>query len=89
MRLFKRTSWTAKPAPAPPTAETSLRSRITFFRALFVADQQRSPSVDQVQQQHAAEQRRRADAGTDTIAKSIAEQGVWMPHDGPWRRPWN
>jgi hypothetical protein len=47
------------------------------------------PSVDEVQRRDAEAQRQRADAGTDVIAKAIAEQGVWMPGDGAPRFPWN
>jgi hypothetical protein len=81
MRLFGRTSWKPKPVPASPSPAASLRARIEFFRALFRAEQQRMPSVDAVQAQDAQEQQRRADAGTDTIARALGRVGVWFPGD--------
>lgn len=81
MRLFRRTSWTPKPVPPSPSPAASLRSRINFFRTLFIAEQQRMPSVTETQRRDEEEQRRRADAGLDMIAKAIAERGCWMPND--------
>jgi hypothetical protein len=76
------------PAP-PPVPEPSLLARLAFWRAVYHAEAERAPSVDQVQEQDAQAQRQRLAAGTDMIAKAIAQQGVWMPHDGPPRAPWD
>jgi hypothetical protein len=58
-----------------------LWTRVLFWRAELRREAEQAPSVDQVQQQDAQEQRRRLDAGSDRIARSIAKRGAWFPWD--------